>query len=53
MIMILVYIILFILLYIFLSLAQVHLIGFTMSFYCKFHLIHVLLFSIVHYDRIC
>jgi hypothetical protein len=53
MIMILVYIILFILIYIFLSLAQIHLIGFTMSFYCKFHLIHVSLLFTVHYNCIC
>jgi hypothetical protein len=47
---VLVYIILYILLFIFLSLALILLIGFTMSFYSKFHLIHVLLFFTVHYD---
>jgi hypothetical protein len=53
MIMVLVYIILYILLFIFLSLALILFIGFTMSFYSKFHLIHVLLFFTVHYDCIC
>jgi hypothetical protein len=51
--MVLVYIILHILLYVFLSPAKVHFIGFTMYFYCKFHLIYVLLFFTVHYDCIC
>jgi hypothetical protein len=53
MIMVPVHIILFIPRYIFLSLAQVHLIGFTMSFYCKFHLTRVLLFFTVQYDCVC
>jgi hypothetical protein len=48
-----VYIILYILLFIFLSLALVRLIGCTMSFYSKFHLMHVLLFFTVYYDCIC